>query len=169
MADIKQITVGDTTYNIEPYTAYLPLTGGIINAGNSKTPLILKGGAGNYREGLRIIPTSNWSTVVLGGNDIGESEGTATNSWSLLNNNGSFYISKNGASSATTKLSNTDGIWRVNDNAIIHSGNIGSQNVNYANSAGSANSVTLKDSSGTTTKATMQYNSTEDCIEFIFA
>ena len=52
---------------------------------------------------------------------------------------------------------------------VIDSGNIGSQSVNYANSAGSANSVALKDSSGTTTKATMQYNSTEDCIEFIFA
>lgn len=30
MADIKQIQVGDTTYNIEPYTAYLPLSGGSI-------------------------------------------------------------------------------------------------------------------------------------------
>ena len=26
MANIKQITVGDTTYNIEPYTSYLPLS-----------------------------------------------------------------------------------------------------------------------------------------------
>ena len=42
MANIlKQIKVGDTTYNIEPVTAYLPLSGGTINAGNSKTPLIL--------------------------------------------------------------------------------------------------------------------------------
>ena len=30
MADIKQIQVGDTTYNIEPVTAYLPLTGGSL-------------------------------------------------------------------------------------------------------------------------------------------
>lgn len=28
MADIKQIKVGDTAYNIEPYTDYLPLAGG---------------------------------------------------------------------------------------------------------------------------------------------
>lgn len=28
MADLKQIKVGDTTYNIEPYTSYLPLAGG---------------------------------------------------------------------------------------------------------------------------------------------
>ena len=30
MADIKQIKVGNTTYNIEPVTAYLPLTGGTV-------------------------------------------------------------------------------------------------------------------------------------------
>lgn len=137
MANIlKQIQVGDTTYNIEPVTAYLPLTGGTINAGGSKAPLILKGGASNWNEGLRIIPAGNWSTIMLGGNDIAETEGTSANSWSIHNNNGKFYISKNGSDYASTKLSNTDGTWRVNDNDIIHSGNIGSQNVNYANSAG---------------------------------
>lgn len=31
MADIKQIKVGNTTYNIEPVTAYLPLGGGTMN------------------------------------------------------------------------------------------------------------------------------------------
>lgn len=31
MADIKQITVAGTTYNIEPYTNYLPLTGGDLS------------------------------------------------------------------------------------------------------------------------------------------
>ena len=30
MADIKQIQVGNTTYNIEPATAYLPLSGGVM-------------------------------------------------------------------------------------------------------------------------------------------
>ena len=170
MANIlKQIKVGNTTYNIEPATAYLPLSGGTIDAGGLKAPLILKGGTSNWNEGLRILPAGNWSTIMLGGKDIKETEGTSANSWSIHNNDGKFYISKNGSDYASTKLSNTDGTWRVNDNDIIHSGNIGSQNVNYANSAGSANSVALKDSSGTTTKATMKYNSTEDCIEFIFA
>lgn len=28
MADLKQIQVGNATYNIEPYTNYLPLAGG---------------------------------------------------------------------------------------------------------------------------------------------
>ena len=170
MANIlKQIKVGNTTYNIEPATAYLPLSGGTIDAGGLKTPLILKGGVNDFGEGLRILPTTSWATIVLGGNDIGETTGTSANSWSIHNHDGAFYISRNGSNDASTKLSNTDGTWRVNDNEIIHRGNIGSQSVNYANSADSANSVALKDSYGTTTKATMQYNSTEDCIEFIFA
>ena len=166
---LKQIKVGSTTYNIEPYTAYLPLSGGTIDAGGLKAPLILKGGASNWNEGLRIVPSGNWATIMLGGNDITETEGTSANSWSILNYNGSFFISKNGADGATVKLSNTDGTWKVNNNTIIHSGNIGSQSVSYATTAGTANSVALKASSGGATKATMQYNSTEDCIEFIFA
>ena len=31
MANLKQIKVGNTTYNIEPYTSYLPLTGGTLS------------------------------------------------------------------------------------------------------------------------------------------
>ena len=138
MANIlKQIKVGNTTYNIEPVTAYLPLSGGTINANNSKAPLILKGGASNWNEGLRIIPTNNWATILLAGTDADENTGTSAKSWSIHNYDGSFYISKNGSDNASTKLSNTDGTWRVNNNTIIHSGNIGSQNVSYANSAGS--------------------------------
>ena len=30
MADLKQIQVGGTTYNIEPYTSYLPTAGGVM-------------------------------------------------------------------------------------------------------------------------------------------
>ena len=156
-------------YLVVDENEYLPLSGGTINANGSKVPLILKGGANDYREGLRIIPSGSWSTIVLGGNDIGESQGTSANSWSILNNNGSFYISKNGANNATVKLSNTDGTWKVNNDTIIHSGNIGSQSVSYATTAGTANSVALKTSSGGATKAIMQYNATEDCIEFIFS
>lgn len=103
--------------------SYLPLSGGTIDASGSKAPLILKGGVGSFREGLRIIPANNkWATILLGGSDVAESEGTSSNSWAILNNDGKLYISKNGDASASTKLSNTDGTWRVNDNAIIHSG-----------------------------------------------
>ena len=96
MADIlTQIKIGNTIYNIEPYTAYLPLSGGTIDAGGLKAPLILKGGASDWNEGLRIVPSGNWATIMLGGNDITETTGTSANSWSIHNNDGKFYISKN--------------------------------------------------------------------------
>ena len=88
---------------------YLPLSGGTINAGGSKTPLILKGGVNNFGEGLRILPTTSWATIVLGGNDIEETTGTSANSWSIHNHDGAFYISRNGSNDASIKLSNTDG------------------------------------------------------------
>ena len=48
-------------------------------------------------------------------------------------------------------------------------GNAEANKVVTRNDAGSIQTEKLAVSSGTTTKATMQYNSTEDCIEFIFA
>lgn len=44
MADIKQIKIGDTTYNIEPYTNYLPKTGGTIDGDLTTTGNINIGG-----------------------------------------------------------------------------------------------------------------------------
>ena len=41
MADIKQIVVGTTSYNIEPYTSYLPLAGGnMTGAGGIQYPTV---------------------------------------------------------------------------------------------------------------------------------
>lgn len=48
-------------------------------------------------------------------------------------------------------------------------GNAAANKVVLRNTTGSIQTEKLAVSSGTTTKATMQYNSTEDCIEFIFA
>ena len=48
-------------------------------------------------------------------------------------------------------------------------GNATANKVVIRNAAGSIQTEKLAVSSGATTKATMQYNSTEDCIEFIFA
>lgn len=108
---------------------YLPLTGGVIDANGAKAPLILKGGDSNYKEGLRIIPTADWSTILLGGSDVQEDYGTSPNSWAILNKNGEFYISKNGADNASTRLYNNDGTWRLNNYIIIHEGNL----VDYLN------------------------------------
>ena len=49
MADLKQIKVGDTTYNIEPYTNYLPLTGGTMTGDlkmtENSTSILLRSGS----------------------------------------------------------------------------------------------------------------------------
>ena len=48
-------------------------------------------------------------------------------------------------------------------------GNAAANKVVIRNAAGSIQTEKIAVSSGTTTKATMQYNTTEDCVEFIFA
>ena len=48
-------------------------------------------------------------------------------------------------------------------------GNAAANKIVARNASGSIQTEKLAISSGTTTKATIQYNSTEDCIDFIFA
>lgn len=129
-------------------TNYLPLSGGTITG-----TLHVKPTTGSYTEGMRVYPYDGWSTIMLNGTDNTGTSGTSDKSWGLFNNDGQFYITKNGANTSPTAiLSNTDGTWRANGHELITAGNIGSQNVNYANSAGSADKLAgfySKDSSQT--------------------
>lgn len=56
MADIKQIKVGSTTYNIEPYTDYLPLAGGKMTGDlkmtEDSTSILLRSGSETWYSGL---------------------------------------------------------------------------------------------------------------------
>lgn len=125
-------------------TSYLPLSGGDLDG-----TLHVKPTTGSYTEGMRVYPYEGWSTVMLNGTDNTGTSGTSPKSWGLFNNDGQFYITKNGANTSPTAIfSNTDGTWRANGHELITAGNIGSQNVNYANSAGSANSVAWGNVSG---------------------
>lgn len=129
-------------------TNYLPSNGGDLNG-----TLHVKPTTGSYTEGMRVYPYDGWSTVMLNGTDNTGTSGTSPKSWGLFNNDGQFYITKNGANTSPTAIfSNTDGTWRANGHELITAGNIGSQNVNYANSAGSADKLAgfySKDSSQT--------------------
>ena len=69
---------------------------------------------GSYREGIRIYPNSNWATIVLGGNDLSATSGTSTNSWSIHNNNGAFYINLNNSSGAqAARIYGTSSGWAI--------------------------------------------------------
>ena len=56
MANIKQIKVGDTTYNIEPYTSYLPLAGGKMTGNlqmtENSTSILLRSGSETWYSGI---------------------------------------------------------------------------------------------------------------------
>ena len=61
---------------------------------------------GNYSEGIRIHPYSNWATIMLCGTDNTGINGTSTNSWGIFNNNGNFYINR-----ATSDGQGTSRLW----------------------------------------------------------
>ena len=95
--------------------------------------------AGNWDEGIRIHQNGVWATIMLCGNDNTGDSGTSPNSWSIHNNDGNFHIARNGSNTSSSAiLSCVNNVWSVNGNSMIHSGNISSQSVIYANSAGSA-------------------------------
>ena len=72
----------------------------------------------SYREGLRIHSTSNWSDITLCGNDNIGNTGTSANSWFIGNNNGNFYIARNGCSSSSSAiLSCVSNVWSWNGTA----------------------------------------------------
>lgn len=92
----------------------------IINGRGTGAPLVLMGGVGNYREGLRIAASEGWSDIMLLGDDIeNKYVGVSANTWSILNNNGKFYITRNGSSSGTARFSCVDNIWKVNGSLIL--------------------------------------------------
>lgn len=101
MADIKQITVAGTTYNIEPYTNYLPLTGGTLENTFTSTPLILKG---NGTESTGAFLGFQWGSHTTPTHFIGVDGGApyflAGSSEYLLLHNGNLKI--DGVKPATT-------------------------------------------------------------------
>lgn len=157
-------------------STYLKLSGGTIDAGGSKAPLILKGGTGGYREGLRIMASSNgWSDILLAGTDATEASGTSEKSWFFGNNDGKLYINKNNSNSSSgSELCNIDGNWgiatvtpsyklhvngsfyatsgSINGNTILHAGNY----TTYCAKASHTHSSILD--SGNSTATTFAYS-----------
>lgn len=87
--------------------------------------------------------------------------------------NDSKFVTSSGVTSVATSGTGLSGGTITSTGTITldssSAGNAAANKVILRNAAGSIQTEKLAVSSGTTTKATMQYNSTEDCIEFIFA
>lgn len=67
MANLKQIKIGNTTYNIEPYTSYLPLTGGNISGHIYLTGANASSSTGSTSQ--IVFGTSSNNHVVISSND----------------------------------------------------------------------------------------------------
>ena len=93
----------------------LPLSGGKITG-----MLEIQADKENWREGIRIYPYNSWSTIVLGGNDLKSSSGTTTNTWSIHNNNGNFWIAKNGSDSNASAYMGHTNQWWFNDSITTY-------------------------------------------------
>lgn len=65
----------------------------------------------NYREGIRIHSTGSWSDITLCGDDNTGDSGISANSWFIGNNNGNFYIARNGSPGSTAWLECVNNIW----------------------------------------------------------
>ena len=103
----------------------LPLSGGKITG-----MLEIQADKTSWREGIRIYPYNSWSTIVLGGNDLKSSSGTTTNTWSIHNNNGNFWIAKNGSDSNASAYMGHTNQWWFNDSITSYGSLISNPNGN---------------------------------------
>ena len=99
-------------------STYLPLAGGTLTGLLS----ITNTGIGNYSEGIRIhTASSSWATIMFCGSDNTGDSGTSPNSWGIFNNEGNFYITRNGSDNVgSSTLSNVNNLWGVNTNTPTH-------------------------------------------------
>lgn len=139
MANIlKQIKVGNTTYNIEPYTAYLPLydlgnTTFKVTRGASQSTKNTGYWAGmlnSGQEGSPTLPSTGawWHVISMDWTSVDSNNWISQLALPTQHGGVPHYRRNN---STDTSIDNST--WH----AFITDENIGSQNVNYANSAGS--------------------------------
>ena len=125
------------------YSSYaLPLTGGTLSGAlHIKQP-----NSGNYNENIRMHPSSsNWTAIVMCGDDNTGDSGTSAKTWGIFTFNGEISIAKNGtsingSSSNASLTCKSDNVWRANevpilttDNGIPKSGGTMSGALNFAN------------------------------------
>ena len=135
---------------------------------NARTPTAHASSSTTYGVGT----SSNYGHVKLGA--ANQNGATAADGVAAPNGHThSQYVTSSGVTSVATSGTGLSGGTITTSGTITldssSAGNAAANKVVLRNAAGSIQSEKLAISSGTTTKATMQYNSTEDCIEFVFA
>ena len=150
-------------------------------SGNISGSLEIFSTGSQWNEGIRIHPSPNgWCSVVLCESTNSSSSGTSANTWSMHNYKGTFGIYKNGSTtSASCCISNIDSNWIVKGNNVgigttsptskLHVAGTGyfTSDVSSASNiiAGSyIKGETVKISSG----CTLQYDSAQKCVKFVF-
>ncbi len=121
----------------------------------------------NANKTLNLKPGTNVSISAASGEiTINSTITTETVSgWGYVKSSGVTSVATSGTGISGGTITSTGTITLDSSSA----GNATANKVVIRNAAGSIQTEKLAVSSGATTKATMQYNSTEDCIEFIFA
>ena len=81
----------------------------------------------NWNEGIRMhVASNNWCGLVMCGSDNTGAAGTSANTWSIHNNDGKFYINRNGSSNSTgSELCNVDGNWGIGTVSPSHKLHVG--------------------------------------------
>ena len=126
------------------------LDGKLSLSGGTMTGCIhIKGTAGSYNENIRIHPSSsNWTSIVMCGDDNTGYSGTSAKTWGIFTHNGDFSIAKNGTrlNETTTAVALTckSGSWAINGNDILDSSNY----TKYAATAGHTHNYAGSSSAG---------------------
>ena len=83
--------------------------------GNVDGSLHIYSTGANHDEGIRMhVATDGWCGLIMCGSDNTGAAGTSPNTWGIYNNNGYFYINRNGANSHTGyELCNIYGNWGI--------------------------------------------------------
>ena len=122
----------------------------VKKAGDTMTGLlsITPASGGSFNEGIRLHPYNNWNAICFCGADNTGNTGTSTNSWTVCNNNGNFYISRNGSSSSSSaQIACVSNAWSFVGNVTVpnlnSTGNVTATTFGVNASNGSSGGISL--------------------------
>lgn len=166
MADIKQIKVGDTTYNIEPYTDYLPLAGGRMSGDlkmtENSTSIIFRSASADWYSGiyanstgdevLGIVVSNPRTHIILGNADVSERPAATALTPAIDIKNGKVGINK--------RLGTDGGAYAGSYNLDVN----GSINASSINSSGTVDANSARISNGLYIGTSITHNDQENLV-----